>query len=152
MDTAKLSNRILYILLGLSVLVVILFFAVGYGNEEEINGKILQSPATTDVLLGWNAFLLLATVGLMIWSFCKYVKEWGFNKSYLYTWGLPIVTAVIGLVVGLAEKDEHMLINGKDWNMPSDIIITDTCIISIGILLVLAIAAIIFSLVRDFKK
>ena len=80
------------------------------------------------------------------------MKEYGFNKSYIYTWGLPIITLAIGAGVGFANKDEHMLINNEDWNVPSDIIITDACIVSIAILAVITIGAIIYSVILKAKQ
>jgi hypothetical protein len=58
---------------------------------------------------------------------------------------------VAGLIVGFANKDEVMLINGKDWNVPSDIILTDTSIIAIIVLTIVTIIATVYSMVTSKK-
>ena len=151
MDIQKFTTKMLYILFAISAVVILLFFVVGFDNPWEKNPTI-NDPVFTDVLLWWNIILCVACFCTMVWSFAKYVKEYGFNKSYLYTWGLPVASLIIGLVVGLIKQNEHLMINGKDWCIPSDNILTDTCMISIGILLLIAFAALIYSLVLSSKK
>ena len=112
----------------------------------------MNNPQFTDVLIIWALVLCVTTLIIMLISFFMYVKEYGFNKSYIYTWGLPIVTLAIGAGIGVANKDEHMLINNEDWNIPSDIIITDACIVSIAILAVITIGAIIYSVILKAKQ
>jgi hypothetical protein len=58
---------------------------------------------------------------------------------------------VAGIVTGIAGKDEVLLINGKDWNVPTDIILTDTSMISILILTIVTIVATVFSMVTNKK-
>ncbi len=151
MDIQKTTNKILYTLFAISAVVILAFFLVGFNDPWEEN-PTMYNPMFTDVLLWWCIILSVACFGLMIWSFVKYVKEYGFNKSYLYTWGLPVVTIIIGLVVGLVNQNDHLLINNKDWCIPSENILTDTCMISIGILIVLSIVAVIYSLVLSSKQ
>jgi hypothetical protein len=62
-----------------------------------------------------------------------------------------VASLVIGLIVGFANKGETMLINGKDWNNPTDIIITDTSMVSIIILGVISILAVIYSMIATKK-
>lgn len=151
MDIQQTTNKILYTLFAISAVVILAFFLVGF-NEPWEDNPTMNNPMLTDVLLWWCIILSVACFALMIWSFVKYVKEYGFNKSYLYTWGLPIVTIIIGLVVGLVNQNDHLLINNKDWCVPSENILTDTCMVSIGILIVLSIVATIYSLVLSSKQ
>lgn len=151
MDIQKISNKILYTLFIISAVIVLGFFLIGF-NEPWEDNPTMNDPLLTDVLIWWCIILSVAGFALMIWSFIKYVKEYGFNKSYLFTWGLPVVTIIIGLVVGLIKQNEHLLINNKDWCVPSENIITDTCMVSIGILIVVSIIAVIYSLVLSSKK
>lgn len=151
MDIQKISTRILYVLFAISALVVILFYAVDFGRAWEEN-PTLNDPVLTDVLLWWNIILCVACFGTMIWSFIKYVKEYGFNKSYLYTWGLPVASVIIGLVVGLCNQGEILFKNKTERATPSEIILSDTSMIAIAILLVLAFVALIYSLLKSSKK
>jgi len=151
MNIEKISKITLWALMGISVIVFIFFFAVGFDTPYEENPK-MNNPQFIDLMLIWAILLCVVTLVLMLVSFFMYVKEYGFNKSYIYTWGLPIITLAIGAGVGMANKDEHMLINNEDWNVPSDIIVTDACIVSIAILAVITIAAIIYSVILKAKQ
>ena len=151
MNIEKISKITLWVLMGVSVIIFILFFFVNFDIKWEENPK-MNGPQFTDVLIIWALVLCVATFIIMLISFFMYVKEYGFNKSYIYTWGLPIVTLAIGAAVGMANKDEHMLINNEDWNVPSDIIITDACIVSIAILAVITIGSIIYSVIMKAKQ
>jgi len=151
MNIEKISKITLWVLMGVSAIIFILFFVVNFDTKWEENPK-MNNPQFTDVLIIWALVLCVATLIIMLISFFMYVKEYGFNKSYIYTWGLPIVTLAIGAAVGMANKDEHMLINNEDWNVPSDIIITDACIVSIAILAVITIGSIIYSIVMKAKQ
>lgn len=151
MNIDKLSKYMLWVLMGISVVVVALFFIVGFDTpyEEDPNQN---APMFTDALLIWTIILTVAGGISMLASFIYYVIENGFNKSYIYTWGLPVVTIALGVILGITNKDERMLINGQDWNNPTDIIITDASMVSIAILTVCAVIAIIFSVVMNTKK
>lgn len=156
MNIEKVSKITLWVLMGISVVIFILFFFVGFSTPWEEQPK-MSNPQFTDVLLWWNIALCIATAVLMLVSFFMYVKEYGFNKSYIYTWGLPLITLAIGAAIGFSNKNEVMLVNGKDWNTAAkpevfNMILTDASMVSIGILFVLAIIAIIFSVVVKGKK
>ena len=150
MNIEKIAKNVFYVLIGISVVACIMFF-IGFDTPWEEDIK-MNNPKFLDVLLIWTIVLLVLAVIVALCSFIMYVKEWGFNKSFIYTWGLPIVTLAIGAAIGTANKGEHFLINNEDWNVPSEIIITDACITSIGILLLIALGCIVFSLVKGFKK
>ncbi len=151
MNIDKVSKYILWVLMGISAVVIALFFLIGFDTpyEEDPNQ---YAPQCTDVLLIWTIILTVIGAISMLASFIYYVVVNGFNKSYIYTWGLPVITIALGVGLGIANKDEHLLINGQDWNVPSDIILTDASMVSIGLLTVCAVAAIIFSVIMNSKK
>ncbi len=156
MNIDKISKITLWSLMGISVVIFILFFLVGFDTPWEENPK-QYDPKFTDALIIWSMVLSAVTLAMMLVSFFMYVKEYGFNKSYIYTWGLPIITLAIGAIIGFSNKSEVMLINGKDWNTPAkpetfNMVLTDSVMVSIGILFVLSIAAIIYSIVLKGKK
>ena len=156
MNIDKISKITLWSIMGISVVVFILFFLVGFDKPWEENPQ-QYDPQFTDALIIWAIVLSAATLVIMLVSFFMYVKEYGFNKSYLYTWGLPIITLAIGAAIGFSNKNEVMLINGKDWNTEAkpevfNMILTDATMISIAILFVISIVAIIYSIVLKGKK
>ena len=85
----------------------------------------------------------------MIGSFILYIIQHGLDKSIIYLWGLPIVSIVVGLIIGIGNKAETLMINGKAWNDPTDIILTDISIWGIAILSVIAIAVTIWSMIAE---
>jgi hypothetical protein len=156
----KTSKITLWVLIGISIVVMALFLLVGYDTPYEENPKF-NDPQLTDVLIIWTYFLIIATavatIGAVIYGFVS-----GGNKSKnedigmaskagLIAWGTFIVSVVAGIVTGIAGKDEVLLINGKDWNVPTDIILTDTSMISILILTIVTIVATVFSMVTNKK-
>ncbi len=157
MDIEKISKYLLYGLFGVSALIFICFFIFGFGNEYEAD-PTKNNPALTDVVIVWSLILAVVAFVGMIVAYIMYIRQHGVEKSLFYTWGLPIVTLIIGAVIGFANRHDTLLINGHQWNTPEDspepfkhageIIISDASIISVIILAIIAIAAIIWSLVK----
>lgn len=156
----KISKITLWVLIGISLVVMALFLLVGYDTPYEENPKQV-APQLTDLLIVWTYILIAATalaaIGAVIYGFVS-----GGNKSKnedvglaskagLIAWGTFIVSVVVGIVVGIAAKDEVLLINGKDWNNPTDIILTDTSMIAILILTIVTVIATVFSMVTNKK-
>lgn len=157
MDIEKISKYLLYGLFGVSALIFVLFFIIGFGNEYEAD-PTKNNPALTDVVIVWSLILAVVAFVGMIVAYIMYIRQHGVEKSLFYTWGLPIVTLIIGAVIGFTNRHDTLLINGHQWNTPEDspepfkhageIIISDASIISVIILAIIAIAAIIWSLVK----
>lgn len=160
MSTENISKWLLRTLLAITVVIFALFFLVGFDTPYEEDPK-MNAPLLTDaVLSGCIAFTVIAII-LTVWSVVKQLVTGGSTTSKdtgiaAHTGTLSsitlVVSVVIGFVVGLANKSEHMLINGKDWNVPGEIIATDTCIISIIILLAIALICLIGSMFVNVKK
>ena len=115
----------------------------------------------TDLLLIWTYILIFATiiitVGAVIYGFVngsnksKHEDKGMASKAGLIAWGTLIVGVVAGLIVGFANKDEVLLINGKDWNIPSDIILTDTSMIAILVLTIVTVVVTAYSMITSKK-
>ncbi|MBQ0047548.1 MAG: hypothetical protein KBT33_08585 [Prevotellaceae bacterium] len=156
----KISKFILWGLIGLSIVIVLLFCLIGFDNLYEENPKFYD-PQLTDLLICWTYFLIAAaavsTVGAVIYGFIsggnksKNEDKGLLGKTGIIAWGTFIASLVIGAVVGFAGKDETLLINGKDWNDPTDIIMTDTSMISILVLTVVTIIATVYSMITNKK-
>jgi len=156
----KISKITLWALIGISIVVLALFLLIGYDTPYEENPKF-NDPQLTDLLICWTYFLIAATsvaaIGAVIYGFIngsgksKSEDKGLLSKTGLIAWGTFIVSIVIGIVVGVAGKDETLLINGKDWNVPTDITMTDTSMISILILTVVTIIATAASMITNKK-
>ena len=156
----KIAKIILWTLIGLTILVVALFVGIGYDTPYEEKPTIVN-PQLTDLLICWTYFLIaaaaIATVGAIIYGFVscgnKSINEdKGFlNKTGLVAWGTFIVSVVIGIALGAANSSEVMIINGKDWNDPTDIIITDASMVSIIVLTIVTVIVTAFSMITSKK-
>jgi len=152
----KISKYTLWAGMGISIVVVLLFFIIGYDRPFEENPKFTD-PALTDLLLIWTYFLVFAAIAVTLWSLIHgattkgtgTMKETGLiARCGTIAWGIAICSLVLGAILGFIGKDENMLINGKDWNNPFDIIITDMSMVSIIVLLIVTIAATIYSMTK----
>jgi hypothetical protein len=156
----KISKITLWVLIGISLVVLALFLLVGYDTPYEENPKQV-APQLTDLLIIWTYILIIATaiasVGAVIYGFVsggnksKHEDVGMASKAGLIAWGTFAVSVVIGIVVGISGKDEVLLINGERWNDPTDIILTDTSMLSILILTVVTIIATAFSMITNKK-
>ena len=156
----KVSKIILWALIGISLVVTALFLLIGYDTPYEENPKF-NDPQLTDLLICWTYALIagaaVATVGAVIYTAInggnksKNEDKGLLSKTGLIAWGTCIVSIVIGVAIGVAGKDEQLLINGKGWNDPTDIIMTDASMVSILVLTIVTIIATAFSMVNNKK-
>ena len=145
--------------MAVTIIVFALFMLVGFDTPYEENPK-MNAPLLTDAVIILSLVLIIAAACVTIWSaFMQFKtgnttsKDEGIaGKTGLFATLAFVASIVIGIIVGVANSGEHLLINGKDWNNPTDIILTDTSMISIAILTVLSVAAVIYSMVAQNKK
>ena len=156
----KISKIVLWVLIGISLVVMALFLLIGYDTPYEENPNF-NDPKLTDLLLVWTYILIaataVATIAAVIYGFVngsnksKHEEKGMAGKAGVIAWGTFVVSIIIGLIVGIANKNEVLLINGKDWNDPTDIVLTDTSMVSILILTIVTVAATVFSMVTNKK-
>lgn len=148
MNIEKVSKYTLTTLMVVSIAIFILFFAVGYDTPWEENPK-MNNPQFTDVLCIWTYILVAVAAVSMFGSFIMYIKEHGLDKSIMYVWGLPLISIGLGVIIGVSNQNEVLLINGERFQDPTAIILTDASMISIAILSVIAIAVTVWSMVAE---
>lgn len=157
MKIEKLSNAVL---LGCVLLIVVCFgafFGIGYNNPVGDNNE----PQLTDAIMYLMYFFILVTAGLTVWSLCRSVMNNKGNnpaattgvpggKIILFTIGLVIVTIVIGIVLGMGEKE----FTASDGTVTSAfwVTIVDVFLVSMGILLVAAAIAVAVSMTGILTK
>ncbi len=120
MKNYKLIPKItLLILLAVSVVFTVMFFAGGSNGSLEVAGDFLDIPRFTELLLDWTYILVgivcLVTLGVVIWEFIKNCK---YNKPK----AVHSLVTVIGFVVlmlicwflGSPEKLEIIGYEGTD--------------------------------------
>lgn len=159
MNIDKIASWLLRGLMGVSILVFLLFFLIGYNTPYEENPN-MNNPLLTDAVIILCILFTVIAVAATIWSAVQKGmqgsssnRESGLiGRTGLVSGGLLVASIVIGVIVGVINQGETLLINGESWNNPFDIIITDASIISIIILLVVTVAALIYSMVARVKK
>ena len=143
MNISKISSIILYVFMGISVVLTILFFAGGY--VEGTKGTNLAEPVNTDILIIWNYILL--TIGIILALVFPLIFLLRKPKQALRS--LIIVVAAVVLVFiayqFLASDELLNLVNynGPD-NVPTTLKIVDTGLFLTYFLLVIAFGAILY--------
>jgi hypothetical protein len=151
MKIEKISQMALYICIGIILVSFALFLTIGYDNPVGDNNE----PILTDIIMWLMYLMVIATAGLTIWSGIKgMASSKGTDpaastgvpggKVSLITWGLFIVSLVIGLVLGLGESDFKAAdgtVTTAGW-----VTVVDAFCVSIGILILAAAAAVVVSM------
>lgn len=147
----------MYAVMAISIVVLALFFLVGYDTPYKEDPKF-NDPQFTDLLMVWMGVLIVLTFALTLVSVVMQVK----NASASDAKGIAgktgtisvigmVLSIVIGLGVGLADQSP-VLVNGEVFTDPVELCITDTCLISMFILLIMSVIAIFASMVLVVKK
>lgn len=154
---SKISSLALYLLFALSAVVLVLFFCVGYGNQEAVAAGYVTSPKFTDLLLYWQyalvALCLLVTiVGLIIAKGSKIDSQMPKAAGILQTiFGLilPIGLLVAGAFLGDSSpvRTGQGLYENTFW-----IVATDAMLYTIYILVAVTLVGLILNLTGIFKK
>lgn len=154
----RISQRVLYVLIGIAALVFVLFFSVGFYAPFAEN-PAFNAPLLTDALIVFMWILLGLTVLVMLLSVFHTVKTISVKQRVVN--GIPtykITIAVFGttflcLVLSfLFGSSDSMVINGatyadKFWLKASDMFVTSSLV-----LLLAAIGASVFGATRYYRK
>ena len=112
---SKVSKISFYITMAVSLVVIALFFAVGFGNTETINNNDMRAPQFTDALLYWiYALTAIAVVLVLVFGLISFGKNFkdspvGALKGLL---GVLLLIALFGVAYALASPDP-IYVNGK---------------------------------------
>lgn len=157
MKIEKISKMALYVCVGIIIVCFGAFLTIGYDNPV----GDYNEPKLTDVLMWLMYILTLVTSVLTLWSV---VRSVGINKGSdsSATTGVPrgkitsttvillVASLVIGTVCGLGETDftaADGTVTTAAW-----VTVVDAFCISIGILLVAAVAAVVVSMTGVLTK
>ena len=156
MKASKIASIVYYVLLALSAVVFVLFFCVGFGNQESLPSDFYKSPQFTDLLMWWM-YILVA-----ICAVCTVVgavtAKGGKVDSQMPAWGnalakvgLWLFLPVLVITWFLGSKAPLMtgtgLYEDAFWLQA-----TDAIIYTVYVLLVVTAVALIASLSGIFKK
>ena len=156
MKASKIASIVYYALLAISVVVLVLFFCVGFGNMESLPSGYYKSPQFTDLLMYWM-YALAAICGV-----CTVVgavtAKGGKVDSNMPVWGK--VLAKVGLWLFLPVLVVTWFLGSKAPLMTGTglyedafwLQATDAIIYTVYVLLVVTAVALIASLSGIFKK
>lgn len=159
-SSEKISQRIFYFIVGLSVVVFGLFFLIGYDMPFEENPDFV-APLFTDVLLSLMCLLLLVSFLLAVWAVVHTYRSSGqvgeVSQSHgirgrrisQVTWG---VTAVLLIVTFILGSSSPLLVNGQNYQDWLWLKVSDMLVFSTVIMLVVAVAAVLFGATRYIRK
>ena len=157
--TEKLSQRVLYILVGVAVIVFALFFLVGYDMPFDENPDF-NAPLFTDaliVLMVVMPILALAVVaGGMVRRQRLHIEQQDAVQNGVparrisrITW---LATFVLLAVCFAAGSSATMTVNGSDYTDWWWLKVSDMFVSVAVILLVVAVAAVLFGMTRYVRK
>lgn len=154
----RISQRVLYVLIGIAALVFVLFFSVGFYAPFAEN-PAFNAPLLTDALIVFMWILLGLTVLAILLSVFHTVKAISVKqrvvngiptyKITIAVFGTTFLCLVLSFIFGSSES---MVINGttyadKFWLKASDMFVTSSLI-----LLLAAIGASVFGATRYYRK
>ena len=155
--TERLSQRLLYILVGVSAVVFALFYLVGYDLPFDENPDF-NAPLFTDVLIFLMWLFLIGGIGLAVYSM---VKDYRSSKSEAVVNGVPVrrifritwltLLAVLILTFLLGDSDP-MLINGENYADWLWLKLSDMFVITSLLMLLAGIGAVCFGATRYIRK
>lgn len=156
--TEKISQTVLYILVGLSALVFLLFYLVGY-NMQSVENPDFNAPLFTDVLLVFMLLLLVAAIvigGVAAYfgikksdASDKVVNGVPSAKISAITFGFTFVVLVLTFIFGSTDS---MLINGHQFTDVFSLKLSDMFVLTSLIMILVAIGAVIFGCTRYIRK
>lgn len=157
-ETERLSQRLLYILVGVSAVVFALFYLVGYDLPFDENPDF-NAPLFTDVLIVLMVLVLLLALGMIGFSAWRshrsgsrqdaVVNGVPARKIARITWLSTLGLLVIGFAVGSSTP---MLVNGNDYNDWFWLKLSDMFVLASVILLIAAIGVVLFGVTRYVRK
>ena len=155
----KTSKMVLYITIGITLIVLAMFFLGGNVSAENQLPQVvgLQEPRNTDILIYWTYALLFATiVTLLLFAISGFFSTLKTNRKGAIE-SLLVLLAMLALfgityTIGSGTPLNIVGYTGPD-NVPGTLKMTDMWIFSIYVMLLLVILAIVFApLLSKSKK
>ena len=146
MDEERISQRILYVIVALSVIVFLAFYLIGYDMPFADN-TAFNAPMLTDVLLGFMWGLLALTTLASVFAVVRGIQR--ANRSEGVTNGIPArkITYTTYGVTALT-----LVFNGQNFTDGFWLRMTDMFVNSSLLLLILAAGVVVFGATRYYRK
>lgn len=158
MLSEQISRRVLYVLAALTAVLFVLFFLVDF-NRPFDDDPSFNAPLFTDALLVWMCVLVVASVALALWSAVRAIRmHRGENKvvdgipAAKVAWSVAIATGSLLVFTLLFSSSACIVINGAAYTDTFWLRLSDMFINTSIILIVLAVAAVIFGTTRYSRR
>ena len=150
MDEERISQRVLYVTVALSVVVFLAFYLVGFDLPYTADPSF-KAPLLTDVLLGFMGILF----GLAVYGVRRANSREGLTngipsrKIAWITYGVTFLILVLTFVFGSTQA---MSVNGQMFSDAFWLRMSDMFVNSSLLLLVLAAGVVAFGATRYYRK
>lgn len=156
--TEKISQVVLYTIIIISALIFALFFLVGY-NTPSVEEPGFDAPLLTDALLILMIVLLIIAIIIGVVAVILGLKKRDSGdktvngvpaaKISLITFGFTFLLLVVTFIFGSTDS---MIINGHQFTDVLSLKITDMFVASSIVMIIIAVAAMIFGYTRYIRK
>jgi hypothetical protein len=122
MDTKinKIVQFIMYGLLGLSVVMIIIFFMSGLETQTFANAKEYSFPSFTNGLMYWSYFLLgFAIIITVLFALFMTITDFASAKGALI--GFIAVVLVLGISYGVASSEIPTFFNSEKFGITASV-------------------------------
>ena len=145
----KISSYVFAALVGVSAVVLGLFFFVGYDNYITLNGKSVVDPQFTDLSMYWMYALVAAgIVFVVLFVIAQFFATLKTNpRSAMNTViGIVLVVALFGGAYALAEDTPIRMADNTLFEDKFNLILSDVCIYVQYVLLAVSVLLTVVSL------
>ena len=157
MKASKIASIAYYVLLILSLVVFVLFFCVGFGNQEAVASGLKRAPQFLELLMYWMyalaAICTICTVAGAVTAkggkVDSNMPNWGKVLSQV---GLWMFIPVLVVTYFLGDDTAIRLGGGELYEKSFWLVATDAVIYTIYVLIAVTILALVASLSGIFKK
>ena len=113
---SRISKPLFYVMMAVTVVILALFFFVGFGETETLNGNELLSPMFTDELLYWMYILTgLAIVLVLFFSLASFAKKFKDSpKEAVKSLMGVLIIVVLFVVAYFLSSGDPITVNGKE--------------------------------------
>ncbi len=157
-STEKLSHTILYGMLAVTALVFGLFYLIGYDRPFEENPQF-TAPLLTNILLVFIALVFLLALALGIWTLMVSIRRRKGEGKVIngvpvakITYGIVGFTVLLLVLTFLLGSSSALSINGATYRDTFWLKAADMFVTSAVVLIIVAIAAIIWSKVQGTRS
>lgn len=155
---AQISNIVLYVLIGITVVLFAAFFFIGYDRPFADNPSF-NAPLFTNVLLTFVSLLMLVAIGMGGWMIVNSMKRR--NKEEFISNGIPVVrnafllmaaTVLLLLLTFVLGSSSTIQINGKPFTDVFWLKVADMFVWSSVVLMLVAVGVVVYGYVRNQRK